>query len=622
MDQADFVHMVRMSEHASEHDSRAYRRSVAAFAALGYVWILGCMLLAAAALWWVVPQLLHGRFRWAMAWMLPAAGGLLWTCARALWVRIDLPEGIEITAEQAPALFDALERIRKKIKGPVIHHVYVDGEFNASIRQVPRYGLFGGAVNQLTIGLPLAMALDKPRLLAVLAHEYGHLRGDHGRFAAWVYRTRLSWQRLHEKMGEDAGPVAVATQTFLNWYFPRFAAKTFALARQDEYEADRISARLLGAGVAAAALTEIEVKGAWLGDMFWAQHWNAASTHPLPVGPYAAMRSLLALPPEPAFAQKALRQALQRISSVDDTHPVLRDRIEALTGDRAALPAWSQRGALSLLGPHVPQWLTHFDQRWCRENATAWKRQHAWLARVREQAEALQQTIARHNAQETVELAALLRQLDPGAAVRALYEQALQRSEDHAGALQGLVECLPEEAWTERLHHLERLWQVAPAHRWWAACTAVEELESVRPGRDHDAEGLKRWRERLRLADAAEKRAWEELTAPPYFSRVRRHDLAPFELGEVQAELARYEGIARCWLVCKQLQEFAQRRAYIVFVELPDMDDGQRYALCRRLERQLSLPGPALVLWAGEAPTLAEIRRSAFEPVFASPRGA
>lgn len=616
MDQADFVHMVRMSEHASADDSRAYRRSVAAFAALGYAWVLGCMLLAVGALWWVVPQLLHGHFRWAMVWMLLAAGGLLWACARALWVRLDAPEGVEITAEQAPALFEALERIRKKVKGPAIHHVYVDGEFNASIRQVPRYGLFGGAVNQLTVGLPLAMALDKPRLLAVLAHEYGHLRGDHGRFAAWIYRTRLSWLRLHERFSDDAGPVAVATQAFLDWYFPRFAAKTFALARQDEYEADRIAARLLGAEVAAAALTEIEVKGAWLGDAFWAQHWRAAAAQPLPVGPYTAMRSLLALPPEPRFAQDALRQALQRISSVDDTHPVLRDRVEALTGGRPALPAWSQRSALSLLGPQVPQWLAHFDRLWCQENASAWKRHHAWLGRVRERAEALQQSLARHNAQETVELAGLLRQLDPAAPVRALYEQALQRSEDHAGALQGLVESLPGDAWAERLQHLERLWQTAPAHRWWAARAAVDGLETARAGRDHDAEGLKQWRERLRLADAAEKRAWEELTEPPYFSRVARHDLTPFELGEVQAELAQCEGVARCWLVCKQLQEFAQRRAYLVFLELPGMDDGDRYALCRRLERRLSLPGPALALWAGESPTLAEIRRSAFEPVF------
>ena len=40
MNQADFVPMVRVSEQASAQDSRAYRRGVAAFAALGYVWVL------------------------------------------------------------------------------------------------------------------------------------------------------------------------------------------------------------------------------------------------------------------------------------------------------------------------------------------------------------------------------------------------------------------------------------------------------------------------------------------------------------------------------------------------------------------------------------------------------
>ena len=54
----------------------------------------------------------------------------------------------------------------------------------------------------------------------------------------------------------------------------------------------------------------------------------------------------------------------------------------------------------------------------------------------------------------------------------------------------------------------------------------------------------------------------------------------------------------------------------MVFVELPGMDDESRYHLCRALERNLSLPGPALVLWAGESPTLQQIERSAFEPIY------
>ncbi len=147
MEWADFVHLVRTSEQDSAENSGAYRRSVAAFAALGYAWVLGCFALALGLVAWAVQQLLFGRFRLGLLLMLLAAGSLLWFSLRALWLRITPPEGEEISATDAPELFDALERIRRKIKGPPIHHVLLSDDFNASIQQIPRYGLFGGGVN-------------------------------------------------------------------------------------------------------------------------------------------------------------------------------------------------------------------------------------------------------------------------------------------------------------------------------------------------------------------------------------------------------------------------------------------------------------------------------------------
>jgi Zn-dependent protease with chaperone function len=615
MNQADFVHMVRLSEQASARDSGAYRRGVAAFAALGYAWVLGCLVLAAGIVAWLLPQLLQGRFRIGLLWGTLAAFGLLWATLRALWVRLDAPEGVAVTAREAPALFEALERIRKKIHGPPIHAVYLDAEFNASIRQMPRWGLLGGAVNTLTLGLPLLMALDKPRLFAVLAHEYGHLRGDHGRFAAWIYRTRLSWLRLHDSMREDSGLAAAATRAFLDWYFPRFAAKTFALARQDEYEADRIAGRLVGREAAATALVEIEVKSAWLQQRFWADHWRKAAATALPLGPFQSMHVQLVLTPEPDFACEALRLALGRVSGVDDTHPSLRDRVAAL-GGKPVLPEWSRRSALSLLGEGAGHWIAHFDSQWRKDNASDWKLHHAWLGRVQDRVQALAAARATGSADELVEEATLRRQLDRRADVQPLYELALQRSTEHAGALQGLAQAMADGDRGARLQVLQRLWDAGRERRWSAARMAVEELETPRAGVGHDAAALKLWRERLKQAGEAEERAWEELRQPPYFSQVARHDLSTFELGEVQAELARCKPVVRCWLVSKTLREFPSRRAYLVFVELPGMDDEERYGLCRRLERSLSLPGPALVLWAGESPTLDDIRRGAFEPVY------
>ena len=615
MDQADFVHMVRMSEIASAENSSAYRRSVAAFAALGYAWVLGCLVLALGMVAWALPPLLEGRFKFGFVMVLISGLTLLWTSLQALWLRSDAPDGVEITAVEAPALFEALERIRRKIKGPHIHHVYLNDEFNACIRQQPRYGLLGGAVNHLTIGLPLLMALDRQRFLAVLGHEYGHLRGDHGRFAAWIYRTRMAWMRMHQGLGDDGNVVAAASNAFMRWYLPRFAARSFALARQDEYEADRIAGRLVGREVAAAALIEIEVRGTWMERHFWERHWSKAADHPVPVGPYRSLRKRLALMPEPAFANDALRQALKRLSNVDDTHPGLRDRLESLEAP-PILPEWSGGSAMELLGDDAKRWIAHFDKQWCRDHATEWKQHHAWLAQVRERVQKLTAQQAQSNADEMVELARLSRHLDPRAPVQPLYALALQRSPGHAGALRGLVQSLPDEDRQGKLQCLEQLWDGDGDSRWWAARTALAELETSRPGMEHDAAAYKQWRKRLERAQEAEDRAWEELSGASLFARAVRHDLSPFEQTELTTQLARYRNVARAWLVRKQLREFPRRRAYLLFVEMPGLEPDEGLALCHRLENSLSMPGPMLVMDADEASSPEELKRHAAEPVF------
>jgi hypothetical protein len=47
----------------------------------------------------------------------------------------------------------------------------------------------------------------------------------------------------------------------------------------------------------------------------------------------------------------------------------------------------------------------------------------------------------------------------------------------------------------------------------------------------------------------------------------------------------------------------------VLVVEAPRLDGEQALALCRALEPCLWLPGPVLLLWSGQSPELAEIRR-------------
>ena len=621
MERADFLHLLRHFEHASAAEPRAYRRGVALFAALGYLWVLGCAALGLGLLVWIGWRLGHGaRVHSGLIWGGFAALALLWSSLSALWLRLDAPSGQALTRADAPGLFALLERIRAKTQGPRIDGVFIDDAFNAHIEQHPRWGLIGGTVNYLTVGLPLLLALDTRRLAAVLAHECGHLRGDHGRLSAWIYRCRVAWGRLYEGLRGDATVMGAVTGRFLDWYYPRFAARSFALARQDEYEADRVAARLVGAD-AAAALLEIAVKGAWLQQRFWPGHWRGAGGQALPRGPFGAMRTLLAAPVEPAFAQQALQQALRQLAAPDDTHPVLRDRLAALHAPPALPSRWSRGNALGLLADHGARWLAHFDHQWCRDHATSWKHHHAYLSRVRQRHDLLHARASRPGAHasaaEWSEIGQLQQRLGDDAAAAHAFAQALVAQADHAPALRGLAATLPADD-PRQLSLCERLYAASAAEHWWASERAVDLIEARLAHEPAFEADLRRWRPRLKDAQAVEERAWQALCEMPPLQAARQHELNDFELGELQADLARFGHARSAWLLSTHLSEFPQRRAYRLLLDLAERDPAIRWEMCRHLEQTLDLPGPVVVHAADEdeGPTLTDFRRLGLPAVY------
>lgn len=563
---------------------------------MAHVWVASCLLLSLAITGWLGLQMVRGDWIWAYAGGGVLAGFLLWIGLAALWQMEDTT-GVVLSWADAPALFEALERLRKKLKGPRIERVVLDTQFRVSIRRERRFGSFGGTLNGLTIGLPLLLALDRRRVLALMAHEYASFQGGRGPLAQWFYqslqglpRLRLSWRSSH----------------------------SLKKIRQREIEADRQSRKLLGRHVAAAALIEYTVKADWMLQEFWPGHWRAAAASLKPVPPFAAMRVLAAVPPPEDFAQESLRRALARPSDPEDSLSLLRDRLDALRSGRQ-LPAWSSGHAISLLGDRGSDWLDEFDRQWCSDNAAEWKLHRTYLGRVRVRGQWLARRFRRSTADDLMEVAGLMRRLDVDANVRELHERALQLTPGHPGALRGLLQCLPESERDLRMACAGTLFDISDSNRCWASRVAVSTLEKNRgndaAGNDDDT-GLAHWRARRDEAEELERRAHLELARAGCFDFIAPGDLNEFEKGELLSRLARCRPVAWAWLVRKELSEFASLRCYIVFVELSGLSREKRGDLCRELERSLELPGLTRVVAAGRSPTLAQIRRSAFEPVY------
>lgn len=119
-----------------------------------------------------------------------------WMLGRALFLGAGKPEGYRLRRAEAPLLFGLVNELTKSLKTPRVHNIIVTPEFNAAMAQTPRWFVGGPTENTLIIGLELLMSLSKEELKAVLAHELGHLSGDHAKFNGKIYRARAMWEQM------------------------------------------------------------------------------------------------------------------------------------------------------------------------------------------------------------------------------------------------------------------------------------------------------------------------------------------------------------------------------------------------------------------------------------------
>lgn len=377
-----YEHLVCELEREAERNPRAFRSKVLLVSVAAYL-VLAVIL--AGLLGLVGYGLAHYRdihssylmFKLIVLGIMVV--GLLFVVVRAFLTPLEPPSGREIEATQAPRLFELLERIRCKLDGPRIDRVVIDTSFNAAIAQVPRFGLFGGHRNYLILGLPYLFGMSLKEMTATLAHEYGHLAGDHGRLGAWVYRQRRTFGAVMEKLaaGAENGFLNGLLYTALSRFAPYYNAYTFVLSRQQEYEADAIASRIAGAEGNASGLVRGELLGRWFSEEFWDQIYRQAAEHATPkFSPYTAMRTAFAAGYTTWATFERLRDVEQEESGLTDTHPCLRDRLDAIDMSMEVPLPVDRSAADLLLGNLAGTLAREFDHQWWEEQRPKWENYH------------------------------------------------------------------------------------------------------------------------------------------------------------------------------------------------------------------------------------------------------
>ena len=604
--------VLQLEGYAKAHPAR-YKAKVALLAFAGYAYVLavlGTVIALTIGCFILIKDGSGGH-----AFLLKVGIALIILAAviiRALWVRLEPPTGIELRREDAPRLFLLIDKIRNALGTPAFHHVLIVNELNAAVVQVPRLGVFWWQRNYLLLGLPLMLTFTPAQFRAVLAHEFGHLGRQHGRFSCWIYRARVTWWRLLQEMTARKHWASFVFTKFLAWYAPFFNAYSFVMAREQEYEADRNAARLVGPHCMKDTLAALAVVGGLLRESFWPsleQRNREAATPPKTY--FQDLAGAMQAPAHRERAQALFGEALREQTGYADTHPSLADRLAALDkvpakkGAPATSPSIPQllglhedSAARYYLGQTCDELSGELNREWAEQTKDAWKQTYdekqktqTRMLELREKSSAGELT-----EEELWEYATTVESLEGGEAAVPLLRQLVDRSPDHVSANFALGRLLLAQGDRTGLERLELA--TAKDRDAFLSAAALAEEFLIRTGQYEEAAGYREraMQRRELLSRAEEERQW----ITPYDTFLP-HDLSREAARSLANELSALEEIGEAYFVRKQVRVMPEVPAYVLIV-IPTYrwyewrEEKKNERLLTRLSQDITLPSHTYII--------------------------
>ena len=551
----------------AEEDPKRYQMRVILLVLKGYAYILGVAVLLIVALGVVVTIAVMTRQSSIFVWklILPLAV-LAFIFLKALWPNVAPPVGGNLAEQDAPEIHGLVERVRARLGVPRPYAILGTADFNASIVQFPRFGFFGGYRSYVVLGLPLLEALAPDEFEAVLAHEFGHLAGEHGRFAAWIYRMRQSWGQILAQLEKSRGGLGLV-RGFLRGFVPEFDATTFVLARRHEYEADRAAAEATDARTIASALIRIELMSRARGERLVALPQRVAREADPPADVLGEEIRMFRDGLDPETAHAWLKDALGQPTDLDDTHPALADRLAALGLEPETLPAAThleRSAAEAFAGPIRERWRRDINEAWLASNAEAWRTQNKALAQAREAHQEMKARAAAGSLLDREQLQyaeSILEHEGIDAAIDRLRPLVNGRPGDHRSRrmLGDLLLARDDES------GLENVMAVVNAEPALAVQSCQHAYQWLfRRGRKQEAD---EWFEREKFCMEAWERGRHERTSIAVSDEFLPHGLPEHIVDPIRSAMRALEGIQGAWLVRKRLLVIPDEPLWVFFIE-------------------------------------------------------
>ncbi|MFB2935419.1 M48 family metalloprotease [Aerosakkonemataceae cyanobacterium BLCC-F154] len=557
MKDQEFNNLIQKLEKYARVNPSGYNLRVGLLAALGFGYIFLVFALLCTIFW--------------LLGLKQISFFLVLAIAQLLYTGFTPPKGVELTRQEVPELFALIDELIEKLKTPKFDRILLDTRQNAGVLQIPRLGILfiGWQKNFLILGLPLMHSLSPEQFRAILAHELGHLSGNHSRFSGWIYQLRYTWFNLVERFHANGQGGSFLFSKFFNWYEPFFRAYSFVLARNNEYEADRYAAELAGSHNAAQALINIEIKEHYLQEYFWRNFYKQAlEQSETPNNTMTKMLQQLAKPIPESDAKLWLDWGLTEKTNHEDTHPCLRDRLTAFgylpVGYDLPLPPPIQRTAAEyFFGDSLPEFAQRLDIKWQEENTNFWQLIYQQYQRRFQKFQSFKAKAKTHllTVESTWKYAQLTSEFQGAKAAIPLYQEVLSQQPQHVAANFNLGQILLKEQDFRGIEYLETAMQKDP-ELVVAGCKLIYAFFQ----RQGNYTKAKIYQERIEANFYLVEQAIKERREISDRTRFFPHDLPEEEIKQIVEQLSTYPQIKEAYLAQKTVTHFPEKPIYVLAI--------------------------------------------------------
>lgn len=176
-------------------------------------------------------------------------------------------KGREIKRKDYRELFEMIDEVAAKVNCRFPKHVYISNDCNAYVFYPNIWGyLFPGRQN-LTIGLPLLMTLNKTEFKSILSHEFGHFTQKSTKMNRIANLTEFICSSINqscEELDNSAESQADTARLFahivtkiMTKHYMEVAPLNGILSRAQEFDADAYSYQVVGTDGSISALSKI-----------------------------------------------------------------------------------------------------------------------------------------------------------------------------------------------------------------------------------------------------------------------------------------------------------------------------------------------------------------------------